>query len=163
MKTTLRLSLIIAALSFFIASCKKEIKEIGPAFEAGAGIYGSWEINDYTQTDLSLPVPETRSLKGLIEQPTQKLVIRFNTNKTYDIIQAGEFIPGIFGTNGSWDFVSSPFPAAITITSSDNITTILNLKNMVREYDPSLGLSLTRKNSCDKEYVGYDMIFNRIN
>jgi len=163
MKTTLRFSIIIAFLTVIVTSCKKEIKEIGPAFEAGGGIYGTWEISDFDQSDLSLPVPEKRSLNKLIEQNDQKLILRFNTNMTYDVLQTGEFIPGIFGNSGSWEFVSTPFPSAIRITTSENEITTIKLKNMVREYDPHLGLNITRTNSCDKEYVSYDMNFKRVN
>ncbi|MEL0025664.1 MAG: hypothetical protein VW775_01215, partial [Schleiferiaceae bacterium] len=60
MKTRI-LTLLTASLLAFMA-CKPEVGPIGPAYEAGAGIIGTWELSGADQTDLSLPVPETRDI-----------------------------------------------------------------------------------------------------
>jgi len=162
MKTILTRTFLVCLLVFtaILAGCKPEIKDIGPSYVAGDGIYGTWSLSRVTQTDLSIPLPETRDLSALIADPAAKTIIRFNTEKTYEITQQGSF-PRLFGVNGTWSYDVTPYPTKLILISSSGDTLSTNLSNMPREIDQNFGFNFDRINPCGKAYVNYAYTFSR--
>ena len=156
MKTRI-LTLLTASLLAFTA-CKPEVGPIGPAYEAGAGIIGTWELSGADQTDLSLPVPETRDISDFYTNSSDKWVVQFNDDSTYSVNSSG---PGfnIFGTSGTWRYNSLQYPLELHLTE-DTVTTILPLGNMPRTIDQNV-LFVYDRVRCDKPSVSYKLIFTR--
>ena len=156
MKTKI-LTLLIASLLAFMA-CKPEVGPIGPAFEAGAGIIGTWELSGADQTDLSLPVPETRDISDFYTNSSDKWVVQFNDDSTYSVNSSG---PGfnVFGTSGTWRYNSLQYPLELHLTE-DTVTTVLPLGNMPRTIDQNV-LFVYDRVRCDKPSVSYKLIFTR--
>ena len=156
MKTRI-LTLLTASLLAFMA-CKPEVGPIGPAFEAGAGIIGTWELSGADQTDLSLPVPETRDISDFYTNSSDKWVVQFNDDSTYSVNSSG---PGfnIFGTSGTWRYNSLQYPLELHLTE-DTVTTVLPLGNMPRTIDQNV-LFVYDRVRCDKPSVSYKLIFTR--
>ena len=69
-----RVTLLIASALLIMGACKPEVGPIGPAYEAGAGIVGTWELTNADQTDLTLPVPETRDISSFYQNNQDKWV-----------------------------------------------------------------------------------------
>ena len=156
MKTRI-LTLLTASLLAFMA-CKPEVGPIGPAFEAGAGIIGTWELSGADQTDLSLPVPETRDISDFYTNSSDKWVVQFNDDSTYSVNSSG---PGfnVFGTSGTWRYNSLQYPLELHLTE-DTVTTVLPLGNMPRTIDQNV-LFVYDRVRCDKPSVSYKLIFTR--
>ena len=156
MKTRI-LTLLTASLLAFMA-CKPEVGPIGPADEAGAGIIGTWELSGADQTDLSLPVPETRDISDFYTNSSDKWVVQFNEDSTYSVNSVG---PGfnVFGTSGTWRYNSPQYPSELHLTM-DTVTTILPLGNMPRTIDPNVVFVYDRVR-CDKPSVSYKLTFTR--
>ena len=156
MKTRI-LTLLTASLLAFMA-CKPEVGPIGPAYEAGAGIIGTRELSGADQTDLSLPVPETRDISDFYTNSSDKWVVQFNEDSTYSVNSAG---PGfnVFGTSGTWRYNSPQYPSELHLTM-DTVTTILPLGNMPRTIDPNVVFVYDRVR-CDKPSVSYKLTFTR--
>ncbi len=154
---TRTLTLLIASLLAFIA-CKPEVGPIGPAYEAGAGIIGTWELSGADQTDLSLPVPETRDISDFYTNSSDKWVVQFNDDSTYSVNSAG---PGfnVFGTSGTWRYNSPQYPSELHLTE-DTVITVLPLGNMPRTTDQNVVFVYDRVR-CDKPSVSYKLIFTR--
>jgi len=150
----------ILALLVAIASCKPEIKPIGTAYKAGAGVPGTWVLNTAEVTDLTLPIPETKDISAFYTQnPERRLIITFNADSTYTVDQAGVG-PKVFGSNGTWMFDTPDFPTALYMVTDIGDTVNTALLNMPRTTDNTFGFSFTR-NRCDKDYVTYNYNFNR--
>ena len=96
-----RIITIVAAAFLALGACKPEVGPIGPSYEAGAGILGTWELTMVEQTDVTLPVPETRDVSDLYLDAQNKWVVAFNSDSTYSVNQQG---PGfdVFGNGGTW-------------------------------------------------------------
>ena len=156
MKTRI-LTLLTASLLAFMA-CKPEVGPIGPAYEAGAGIIGTWELSGADQTDLSLPVPETRDISDFYTNSSDKWVVQFNEDSTYSVNSAG---PGfnVFGTSGTWRYNSPQYPSELHLTM-DTVTTVLPLGNMPRTIDPNVVFVYDRVR-CDRPSVSYKLTFTR--
>ena len=156
MKTRI-LTLLTASLLAFTA-CKPEVGPIGPAYEAGAGIIGTWELSGADQTDLSLPVPETRDISDFYTNSSDKWVVQFNDDSTYSVNSSG---PGfnVFGTSGTWRYNSLQYPLELHLTE-DTVTTVLPLGNMPRTIDQNV-LFVYDSVRCDKPSVSYKLIFTR--
>jgi len=140
--------------------CKPEIKEIGPSYVAGEGIYGTWSTSKLTQTDLKVPLPELRDLSALLSDPAAKMIIRINKDKTYEIVQPG-YTPRIFGTAGTWSYDVTPFPTKLMFYPTPVDTVTVALSNMPREIDRNFGFNFDRKNACGDTYVNYAYTFSR--
>ena len=152
------LSLLLA-----VAGCKPEVKEIGDGVVAGDGIYGTWEISRVVQTDLKMPLPETRDISAFFSDPVRKMQIRFNKEgSTYQVLQAG-WLPKVFGTDGTWAFDQTPYPTAVNFYSVQGDTISTPLSAMPREYDVQMGLDLVRQDSCGNAFVKYEYTFKRLN
>ena len=156
MKTRI-LTLLTASLLAFMA-CKPEVGPIGPAYEAGTGIIGTWELSGADQTDLSLPVPETRDISDFYTNSSDKWVVQFNDDSTYSVNSSG---PGfnVFGTSGTWRYNSLQYPLELHLTE-DTVTTVLPLGNMPRTIDQNV-LFVYDRVRCDKPSVSYKLIFTR--
>ena len=156
MKTRI-LTLLTASLLAFMA-CKPEVGPIGPAYEAGAGIIGTWELSGADQTDLSLPVPETRDISDFFTNSSDKWVVQFNADSTYSVNSVG---PGfnVFGTSGTWSYNSPQYPSELHLIE-DTVTTVLPLGNMPRTIDQNVVFVYDRVR-CDKPSVSYKLIFTR--
>ena len=156
MKTRI-LTLLTASLLAFMA-CKPEVGPIGPAYEAGAGIIGTWELSGADQTDMSLPVPETRDISDFYTNSSDKWVVQINEDSTYSVNSEG---PGfnVFGTSGTWRYNSPQYPSELHLTM-DTVTTILPLGNMPRTIDPNVVFVYDRVR-CDKPSVSYKLTFTR--
>ena len=143
MKTRI-LTLLTASLLAFMA-CKPEVGPIGPAYGAD-------------QTDLSLPVPETRDISDFYTNSSDKWVVQFNEDSTYSVNSAG---PGfnVFGTSGTWRYNSPQYPSELHLTE-DTVTTVLPLGNMPRTIDQNVVFVYDRVR-CDKPSVSYKLTFTR--
>jgi hypothetical protein len=152
------LSLLLA-----VAGCKPEVNDIGDGAVAGDGIYGTWEISRVVQTDLKLPLPETRDVSAFFTDPTRKMQIRFSKeNSSYQIVQAG-WLPRVFGTEGTWAFDQNPYPTAIKFYTAQGDTLQTPLAGMPRAYDMQMGFELIRTDSCGNAFVKYEYTFKRLN
>lgn len=154
-----RISILMITAFLVLGACKPEVGEIGPAYEAGAGLLGTWELTGADQTDLSLPVPETRDISTYYQSHASKWVLVFNEDSTYNVTSQG---PGfdVFGTGGTWSYDSPEFPTELRLTQFDTVTTALPLGNMPRTIDTQVGLVYNRVR-CDKPSVSYNLIFTR--
>jgi hypothetical protein len=162
MKHTLGGLLILAIVGF--SSCKPELKEIGPAYAAGEGIYGTWEIAEVNQIDLTQPIPESRNISSyLLADASRLLQLNFSKEgNSYTVPQPG-ILPRILGTAGTWKYDTLPFPTTLYFYTSNNDTVVAPLKNMPRENDVFFGFNLTRSDSCGTNYVRYEYNFKRLN
>lgn len=150
----------IIAIIALVAGCKPEIKPIGDAYKAGAGIVGTWELEKVEITDITLPIPEIRDVSAFYAQKAERrLILTINSDNTYTVDQAGAG-PQIFGLNGTWMYDSPDFPSAMQMINNDGDTVNAALLNMPRTTDNIFGFSFTRTR-CDKDYVTYNYNFNR--
>jgi hypothetical protein len=147
------------AILVLAVACKPEIKDIGPKYTAGDGIYGKWSLSGLTMIDITQPVPESRVLDSYVAQPSRQMIITFNSDGSYVIDQQG-VIPADFGTNGTWAYNQTEFPSGINFYSSDGDTIASNLLNMPRTIDVNFGFEFTRS-KCDAPYLTYQLTFNR--
>ena len=161
MKTTSFLTLLLSAVLF--QGCKPELKEIGPEYAAGEGIYGSWIVSDLSQVDLTVPLPESQNIFSYFSSnESNKMIIRFDReNNAYSIIQPG-MMPRILGTSGTWAYNEMPYPTAINFYTSKGDTLSANLGNMPRETDNQFKFKLNRTDSCGTNYLRYDYTFSRV-
>ena len=161
MKITSFLTLLLSAVLF--QGCKPELKEIGPEYTAGEGIYGSWIVSDLSQVDLTVPLPETQNIFSYFSSSeSNKMIIRFEKeNSAYSIIQPGS-MPRILGTSGTWAYNEMPYPTAINFYTSKGDTLSANLGNMPRETDNRFLFKLNRTDSCGVSYLRYDYTFSRV-
>jgi hypothetical protein len=160
-----RIVVSIFSISFLFwgIGCKPDVKDIGEGAIAGDGLYGTWEISQVVQTDLKMPLPETRDISSFFSDPARKMQIRFNKEgSTYQVLQAG-WLPKVFGTDGTWAFNQSPYPTAISFYSSQGDTLSTPLSRMPREYDVQMGLDFVRTDSCGNAFVKYEYTFKRLN
>jgi len=152
----------IIAIAFvlgLVVACKPEIKPIGTSYKAGAGIPGTWEMNKLEMTDITVPVPETRDLSILLENPSNKLIITIAGDGTYTVDEPG-FGPQVLGTGGAWATDTVDFPTMIAWYSNEGDTLMTDLTNMPRTIDNTFGFEFTR-NRCDTDYLTYSYSFNR--
>jgi hypothetical protein len=161
MKKSIFFTLLLSATLF--QSCKPELKEIGPEYAAGEGIYGSWIVSDLSQVDLTVPLPETQNIFSYFSSnESSKMIIRFDMeNGAYSIIQPGN-MPKILGTSGTWAYNEMPYPTAINFYTSKGDTLSASLGNMPRETDNQFKLKLNRTDSCGVNYLRYDYTFSRV-
>jgi len=154
---------ILLLSSALFQSCKPELKEIGPEFAAGEGIYGSWIVSDLSQVDLTVPLPESQNIFSYFSSnESNKMIIRFDReNNAYSIIQPG-MMPRILGTSGTWAYNEMPYPTAINFYTSKGDTLSANLGNMPRETDNQFKFKLNRTDSCGTNYLRYDYTFSRV-
>ncbi len=148
---------IVSAL--FLGACKPEVGPIGPSYEAGEGIIGSWELTGADQTDLTLPVPETRDISNIYQNALNKWTVIFNTDSTYSVSSQG---PGfdLFGAGGTWKYNTPEFPSELHLIQFDTLTMELGLGNMPRTIDQNFSLVYNRIR-CDKPSVSYTLMFTR--
>lgn len=157
-------SILTLAVALSFSSCKPELKEIGPSYGAGEGIYGSWELSAVNQVDLKQPIPESRDISAYFNADiSRKMQIKFEqANNAYSILQPGA-LPRTFGTSGTWKFDTLPFPSKLYFFTSNNDTVESPIKNMVRETDANFSFNVERGDSCGSTYVRYEYTFKRIN
>ncbi|MEY2963651.1 MAG: hypothetical protein RL754_912 [Bacteroidota bacterium] len=153
-----KIAILTAAALLALGSCKPEVGPIGPAYEAGAGLIGTWELTGVDQTDLTLPVPETRDISDFYQESANKWVVQFNADSTYSVNEQG---PGfdLFGAGGTWRYNTPEFPSELQLTQ-DTVTTVLALGNMPRTIDVNLGIVYSRER-CEKPSVQYNLTFTR--
>lgn len=154
-----RVTLFIASALLIMGACKPEVGPIGPAYEAGAGIVGTWELTNADQTDLTLPVPETRDISSFYQNNQDKWVVVFSEDSTYTVNSQG---PGfdLFGAGGTWKYNTPEFPSELHLTQFDTVTTVLPLGNMPRTIDQNVSIVYDRIR-CDKPSVSYRLTFTR--
>lgn len=155
-------STLCAWVLLSVNSCKPDLKEIGPEYAPGEGIYGTWQTEKIQLTDLSPALPEIKDVSGFYQaDAARKLVIRFDkTGNTYSVIQAG-YLPRIFGSSGTWKFDTIPYPSTLFLMTDKGDTLRAPLKNMPRETDRIFGFTYTRSDTCGKAYLTYDFTFSR--
>lgn len=148
-----------ATALLIVVGCKPEVGPIGPAYPAGEGIIGTWELTGAEQTDLTLPVPETRDISNYYQNASTAWEVDFAEDGTYTTKSQG---PGfdLFGANGTWAYDTAYFPTEIHLTQFDTVTTVLPLGNMPRTIDVNLSLRYARER-CEKPSVEYNLIFTR--
>ena len=154
-----KVTLFIASALLILGACKPEVGPIGPAYEAGAGIVGTWELTNADQTDLTLPVPETRDISTFYQNAQDKWVVVFSEDSTYAVNSQG---PGfdLFGAGGTWKYNTPEFPSELHLTQFDTVTTVLPLGNMPRAIDQNVSFVYDRVR-CDKPSVSYKLTFTR--
>ena len=152
-------TLFIASVLLILSACKPEVGPIGPSYEAGAGIIGSLELTGADQTDVTLPVPETRDISRIYQNASNKWTVVFNTDSTYSVSSQG---PGfdLFGTGGTWEYNTPEFPSELHLTQFDTVTTVLPMGNMPRTIDQNFSVVFNRIR-CDKPSVSYTLMFTR--
>ncbi len=149
----------LVVLLAVLAACKPEIKPIGEPLKAGAGLPGMWELAEITTTDITLPVPEERDQSGILKDQTDRMVISFDANGTYEVSERG-VAPDIFGTQGDWMYDKVDFPTMIYFIPTGGDTLKAGLLNMPRTTDTEFGFTFTR-NRCDKDYITVQYNYNR--
>ena len=152
-------SIIYMLFIALAVACKPELKPIGEYYPAGEGIPGSWEMSHLFITDTLLPIPETRDLSILLQEPTNKMLIDVKADGTYEVMQKAVG-PDFLGDSGMWRRDTIEFPSAIIwyTNTGDTVESVLN--NMPRVIDQTFGFRIVR-NRCDKDYVWYNYYFNR--
>ena len=153
-----RIITLVAAALLALGACKPEVGPIGPSYEAGAGILGTWELTMVEQTDVTLPVPETRDVSDLYVDAQNKWVVAFNSDSTYSVNQQG---PGfdVFGSGGTWRYNTPEYPSELQLVQDSTIV-ILPLGNMPRSIDQNVSFIYGRER-CDKPSVSYQLTFTR--
>jgi hypothetical protein len=153
-----RIITLVAAALLALGACKPEVGPIGPSYEAGAGILGTWELTMVEQTDVTLPVPETRDVSDLYVDAQNKWVVAFNSDSTYSVNQQG---PGfdVFGDGGTWRYNTPEYPSELHLVQDSTIV-ILPLGNMPRSIDQNVSFIYGRER-CDKPSVSYQLTFTR--
>jgi len=153
-----RIITLVAAAFLALGACKPEVGPIGPSYEAGAGILGTWELTMVEQTDVTLPVPETRDVSDLYVDAQNKWVVAFNSDSTYSVNQQG---PGfdVFGPGGTWRYNTPEYPSELQLVQDSTIV-ILPLGNMPRSIDQNVSFIYGRER-CDKPSVSYQLTFTR--
>ena len=153
-----RIITFVAAAFLALGACKPEVGPIGPNYEAGAGILGTWELTMVEQTDVTLPVPETRDVSDLYVDAQNKWVVAFNSDSTYSVNQQG---PGfdVFGAGGTWRYNTPEYPSELHLVQDSTIV-ILPLGNMPRSIDQNVSFIYGRER-CDKPSVSYQLTFTR--
>ena len=153
-----RIITMVAAAFLALGACKPEVGSIGPSYEAGAGILGTWELTMVEQTDVTLPVPETRDVSDLYLDAQNKWVVAFNSDSTYSVNQQG---PGfdVFGNGGTWRYNTPGYPSELHLTQDSSVV-ILPLGNMPRSIDQNVSFIFARER-CDKPSVSYQLTFTR--
>ena len=154
-----KVTLFIVSALLFLGACKPEVGPIGPSYEAGAGIIGNWELTGADQTDLTLPVPETRDISKIYQNASNKWTVMFNADSTYSVSSQG---PGfdLFGAGGTWKYNTPEFPSELHLIQFDTLTTELGLGNMPRTIDQNFSVVYNRIR-CDKPSVSYTLMFTR--
>ena len=110
------------------------------------------------QTDVTLPVPETRDVSDLYVDAQNKWVVAFNSDSTYSVNQQG---PGfdVFGNGGTWRYNTPEYPSELQLVQDSTIV-ILPLGNMPRSIDQNVSFIYGRER-CDKPSVSYQLTFTR--
>ena len=103
-----------------LGACKPEVGPIGPSYEAGAGILGTWELTMVEQTDVTLPVPETRDVSDLYLDAQNKWVVAFNSDSTYSVNQQGPDFD-VFGPGGTWRSNTPASPSEVHLTQGSTV------------------------------------------
>lgn len=153
------LSLLLVG-SAVVLACKKDIPDIGPQSSPVTGINGTWKLAKVELEDLSLPIPEKMDVSSYYTSASSQLTVQFDyASKTYQVLDEGQAI-NFFGNGGTWEYDNYEFPTTLTLYTSGSDTIGLNLLNMVRSYDPQMGVVLSRT-KCDAPSVNYEMTFNR--
>ena len=155
-----RFLIVLSAAALTLVSCKPDVGEIGDHYPAGAGLIGTWELTGADQTDVTLPVPETRDISAFYTNATSKWRVTFNADSTYTVDAMG---PGfnLFGNGGTWSYDTPEFPKELHL-AQDSTTIVLPLGNMPRTIDTQLGIVYSRVR-CDKPSIRYDFTFTRKN
>lgn len=153
------LPLLLAGMALVVA-CKKDIPDIGPQSSPVTGINGTWRLTKVELEDLSLPIPEKMDVSSYYTSASSQLTVQFDYSaRTYQVTDQGQAI-NFFGTGGTWEFDNYDFPTSLTLYTSASDTVNLDLLNMVRSYDPQLGVRYSRV-KCDAPSVNYEITFNR--
>ena len=154
-------AIFLAATFLALWSCKPEVGEIGPKYPAGEGIVGTWQLTGAAQTDLTLPVPETRDISDYYQNAATHWEVAFTEDGSYTTQSQG---PGfdLFGANGTWAFDTAFFPKEVYLTQFDSVTVVLPLGNMPRSIDNEMSFLFSRE-KCEKPSVSYELIFTRKN
>lgn len=152
---------ILACLSIVLMmACKPEIKPIGEAQEAGAGVVGTWKMSGASITDITQAIPETRDVSTFYAKAANAWTFTFLENGTYSVDVEGAG-PKIFSTGGAWAFDQTPFPSAITLTPLGGGDPVeLTMENMPRERDTEFGFTFTLE-KCATPYISYTFNFER--
>ena len=144
-----------------IWACKPEpYKEIGPRYDLAEGITGAWEIQMVDIEDITLPVPETRSISDFYTSGTEVLGLSFDASSEMYTVTNPQLPGNIFGTGGTFAFDNDEYPTMLSLYDASNDTIVVDLQNMVRSIDPNMGLSYTRT-TCGIDYVRYYYTFKR--
>ncbi len=155
-----RISIFILVIAAFWACKPEPYKEIGPQYDLATGISGSWTVDMVEGVDLTLPVPEARDISDFYLAAANPLGLTFDANSAMYTVVNPETPGNIFGQGGTFAFDNNEFPTLLSLYESSNDTIVVNLLNMVREIDLSMGLSYTR-NNCGTDYFRYNYTFKR--
>jgi hypothetical protein len=168
MNRQLSYSLIVlfgAMLTLELQGCKPESSgQLGDPFNKLEGMYGIWELNAFSQTDLQNPLREVRDLSELyIDGIVTPMQVTLNEDRSYEVtVEKGK---NYFGDMGIWSLDDETHPSYIIFESLDVFgtpldTLVYDLGSVVRPHESSLDVVLER--SCDDlPLLSYTFSFTR--
>lgn len=117
-----------------LASCKKELKEIGAPASKVEGIVANWELSQAIQIDERSLTRESFNLTNFFLKKGKLPNITFGEN-TYTVDTAGLSFNFFGGPSGTWAFDDASAPSNITFTPTGGAPITLKLGGPIRPQD----------------------------
>lgn len=164
----LRVHFIVCLGLFALAGCKPDLKgELGEPFNNLTGMYGTWELASFSQTDLKSPLKEVRELSELyIDGIVTPMRLTLNEDSSYDVtLEKGL---NYFGEQGTWGLDNDLHPSYLILHTLDEEgmpidTLTYSLGAVVRPHDNLLDVVYERFcENPDDPYLAYTFSFNRL-
>ena len=158
-----KIAFILALVA--IVSCRPERRgELGPNPDLSTGHLGTWEVTGLSIFDYKWPLGDEMDVTD--ELPFfgngENFVIKFNEDRSYEILNAWDITPLDFGTGGAWMYVGNQeFPSKMKITTNTGKTIDIKLRSMVRDYDPTWSLEIESARCGGDLTMGYILKLTR--
>ncbi len=157
--------LILFAVVLAFTGCKPERKgTLGPDSDLSKGLIGTWEVSGLSLYDYKWPLGDEMDITDEMASfgNGENLIIRFNEDRSYDVLNAWEVSPLDFGSKGSWMFIGNQeFPNKMQLTSQEGKIYEILPKSMVRDYDPTWSIEIQNTRCGGDLHMGYIMNLTR--
>jgi hypothetical protein len=147
MKNTIIIGLAIVGT--IIASCKKDLKEIGNPASKMDGIKASWVLTKAIQIDELSLTKESANVFGFFSSSASLPNILFS-DSTYTVDTVGLKLNFFGDVSGKWSFDNPLYPSKVNFVPSNGTPFTLKLGGPIRPQD-NLKLSKEIKVSCGGE------------
>jgi hypothetical protein len=108
-----------ATMSLFVASCRKEYKELGENPSKIEGITASWSLSSCKVIDKAATIEETIDVTSFFTPSTKLPNITFAMNSgvgTYTCDTSNVAFTFFGGTSGTWSFDDANYPKKVLLT-----------------------------------------------